>query len=134
MTGNNNFNNNFKYGLDIFSLGAITVNNVNASNNGRTGVFLTNNFPTAVGGVSVTNTPAYGPNFNNNGYYNNSYNGEYDGLDIFSHGAITVMDVGASGNTGDGIDLDNSDNTTGTAGVTLGTSPRQLEQLAQLER
>ena len=122
LTGNNNFNNNYTDGLNVNSLGAITVNNVTASDNGRTGAFLTNNFPTAVGGVSVTNTPSYGSNFNSNGRYNNLYNGEYDGLDILSHGTITVMDINAQSNTGDGVYLNNTSNTAGTAAVNLGTA------------
>ena len=87
LTGNNSFDGNFTYGLQVNSLGAITVNNVNADNNGNTngnaGVFLENDFPGAVGGVSVTNTAANFPNFSNNGG---------NGLKILSRGAITVMD------------------------------------------
>ena len=122
LTGNNNFNNNYTDGLNVNSLGAISVNNVNADNNGTGGVYLDNNYTNAVGAVSITNTPTYQPDFSNNGYYNNSYNGEYNGLDILSRGAITVMDLNAQNNTGDGIYLDNTANTSGTASVTLGTA------------
>jgi putative surface-exposed virulence protein len=114
LTGNNQFsNNNGNDGLDVFSKGAITVNNVNADNNGNYGAFLENDFPGAVGAVSVNNTATYQPDFSSNGGY---------GLYILSRGTITVMDLNAQSNGADGVYLDNTSNTTGTAAVNLGTA------------
>ena len=117
LTGNNSFDNNYTYGLKVNSLGAISVNNVNADNNGNTngydGVFLENDFPGAVGAVSVNNTATYQPDFSSNGGY---------GLYILSRGTITVMDLNAQSNGADGVYLDNTSNTTGTAAVNLGTA------------
>ena len=117
LTGNNAFNNNYTYGLTVNSLGAIAVSNVNANGNGTNGAWLENDYTNAIGGVSITNTPAYFPSFNNNGS-----SGNYNGLNILSRGAITIWDVDASGNTGDGIFLNNTANTAGTAGVSFGTA------------
>ena len=111
LTGNNAFENNILGGLWITSKGVITVNNVNADGNEYyDGAYLSNDYPGALGGVSVNNTAAYSPSFNTNG--NN-------GLAVFSLGTITVMDLDATGNSGDGVYLDNSD---GTGSVSLGTT------------
>ena len=110
LIGNNTFNNNFTYGLVVNSLGAITVNNVNANNNGEEGMGLWNSFPGAVGGVSVNNTPTYLPSFNNNGGH---------GLQIYSGGAIAIMDLDAQNNGLDGVYLNNR---VGTGTVSLGTA------------
>ena len=113
LTGNNNFNGNYTYGLNVNSLGAISVNNVNADNNGTYGTYLENDFLGAVGAVSVSNTAAYSPDFSSNGG---------NGLYILSRGTITVMDLNAQGNGADGVYLNNTSNTTGTAAVNLGTA------------
>ena len=113
LAGNNAFENNFSDGLLIASKGAITVNNVNADGNGADGsdgAYLDNDFTGAVGGVNVTNTAAYSPSFNDNGNH---------GLEVYSLGAITVMDLDASGNNRYGVRLYNSD---GTGNVSLGTA------------
>ena len=117
LTGNNSFDNNYTYGLVVNSLGAITVNNANADNNGdnngNDGMGLWNSFPGAVGGVSVINTLTSWPDFSNNGG---------NGLEVYSRGTITVMDLDAQSNGADGVYLNNLSNTTGTAAVNLGTS------------
>ena len=111
LTGNNSFEKNSSFGLTINSLGAITVNNINADGNTLAdGADLDNDFPGAVGGVSVTNTATYSPSFNNNGG---------NGLEVDSRGAITVMDLNATGNNNDGVYLKNSD---GTGNISLGTA------------
>ena len=56
--------------------------------------FLSNDYPGALGGMSVNNAAAYSPSFNTNG--NN-------GLAVFSLGTIAVMDLDATGNSGDGV-------------------------------
>ena len=113
LTGNNSFDGNFAYGLNVNSLGAISVNNVNADNNGTYGMYLENDFLGAVGAVSVSNTAAFSPDFSNN---------RGDGLEVYSRGAITVMDLDAQSNGADGVYLNNTSNTTGTAAVNLGTA------------
>ena len=111
LTGNDSFEKNSSFGLTINSLGAITVNNINADGNTLAdGADLDNDFPGAVGGVSVTNTATYSPSFNNNGG---------NGLEVDSRGAITVMDLNATGNNNDGVYLKNSD---GTGNISLGTA------------
>ena len=115
LTGNNAFSANYDSGLFVQSKGAITVNNVNAVANGlangRDGAYLDNDFTGAVGGVSVTNTAAYSPSFNGNGY---------DGLEVYSLGTITVMDLDAQNNGNDGVYLEND--YAGAVNVSLGTA------------
>ena len=115
LTGNNVFSGNYDLGLFVQSKGAITVNNVNAVANGlangRDGAYLDNDFTGAVGGVSVTNTAAYSPSFNGNGY---------DGLEVYSLGTITVMDLDAQDNGNDGVYLEND--YAGAVNVSLGTA------------
>ncbi|MCC7119128.1 MAG: hypothetical protein IT310_11425 [Anaerolineales bacterium] len=86
INGNNTFRGNDYGGLWVDSKGNITVNNVNADENGHNGAALHNFFPGSVGTVSVKNTPSAYPSFSNNGW---------DGLFVLSNGAITVMDFDA---------------------------------------
>jgi hypothetical protein len=123
LSGNNTFEQNGWTGLDIASKGAITVNNVKASDNGGFGALLSNQLTGAVGGVNVNNASTYNPEFSRNGL---------DGLRIESNGAVTIKDLDAMGNgllensrdldfgpTGYGVYIVN---TGGTANVMLGTS------------
>jgi len=117
ISGNNDFNGNGGDGLLVNSLGAITVNNVRASDNGGFGAYLDNNHGSAVGGISVLNTATYAPEFARNGS---------SGLEIYSRGNILVKDLDAYENGqaqipgyGYGVYLDNSN---GTGTVTIGTS------------
>ncbi len=107
INGSSNVYNNFDYGLEVHSLGAITVANLDASNGNGNGAWLDNDHTDAVGGVTITGG-AY--TSNNNGY----------GLQITSLGAITfnINDSWTGSNGGFGWYLDNSSSPT-KAGVTL---------------
>src|SRR5262249_30707678 len=52
LTGTNIFNNNFSYGLTLYSLGDISIANATANNNGSVGLNLGNN--TGTGKVTLT--------------------------------------------------------------------------------
>ncbi len=117
-------------GLDVYSHGVITLNNVNADGNGGNGAILENDY-TGVSGITIKDTAAYSPSFDSNGS---------DGLDVYSNGTITIMDTDAEYNgqsnfyaadQGDPIDfpIDDSigfgvyiDNTGGAGSVVIGTS------------
>jgi len=92
-------------GLVVFSNGNITLNNLTANDNAMGGAYLANN----------NWTPAAAPvNVTLNGV--NQFNGNMasDGLTIFSDGMITLSNITASYNGGDGAYLDNfSDMKTG---------------------
>jgi putative surface-exposed virulence protein len=123
------FADNFGDGLDVFSNGAITLNNVNADGNGGNGAVLNNSIGT--GAITIKNTAAFSPSFSKNGS---------DGLDVYSNGTITIMDTDAEKNggsnfyaadQGDPINFpiaDNIgygvyiDNTGGAGSVIIGTS------------
>ncbi|HUH97241.1 MAG TPA: hypothetical protein VLZ89_07790, partial [Anaerolineales bacterium] len=104
VNGTNTFTNNYEDGLDVYSNGAITTNNMIGSGNGVkgtvpdyvwVGAFLENAFngyskPVTVNGLNV---------FNSN---------LDDGLDVLSLGAIKANDLNAAYSAnGSGVDLDN---------------------------
>jgi putative surface-exposed virulence protein len=99
-SGGNYFNSNTTYdGLDIETLGTVTLNKVYASGNtGATGVFI---YSTA------TNVTVNGGEFNNQSF----------GLYVPAKGTISVNNVVASGNTLQGITLMNNSDTTGAKNV-----------------
>ncbi len=115
INGNNTFNNNYTAGLEVHSLGAIKINNMNANGNtdgvgGGFGAYLDNSGGTSSSGITLTQ----------NAYTND--NGDY-GLQALSKGAIVVnvSDMWAGGNGGYGWYLDNNFSGT-TSPVTLSTS------------
>ena len=83
LTGTNQFDNNYLEGLWVQTLGAISMNSVEASGNGLEGTVLNNNFTAAVGGITLTGTNT----FNNNWY---------DGLDVYSKGVIALNSITAN--------------------------------------
>jgi hypothetical protein len=108
LNGTNVFNHNSLHGLQVFSFGAVTLNNVTANNNGA-GVVNSGASPcTAIGcGVFI---------FNSDGTYAkavlikgiNSFNqNDASGLGVTSNGAITLYNVTASDNDQMGIYLFN---------------------------
>jgi hypothetical protein len=106
LLGTNDFSGNFNGGVEIISLGAVTLNNIAANDNGSSGVIVQNHFdPNAPQNVTIS---GYG-NFVNNGNF---------GLDIVSYGAVTLNRIYAADNTGIGIRVSNQ---TGTLprGVTI---------------
>ncbi|MBL8098032.1 MAG: right-handed parallel beta-helix repeat-containing protein [Anaerolineales bacterium] len=101
ISGANSFSNNAgSDGLTITSLGAITLNNIIANNNGGYGAYLQNDFASAVGGITITALPS--------GAWNDFSNNVDDGLLALSKGNITVAITYAYGNGGSGVILDNN--------------------------
>jgi hypothetical protein len=101
LNGVNSFYDNTEDGLDVTAFGVVTLNNVNASSNGNIGAHIDNTFDA----LKPYNVTLKGTNtFNNNG--DNGVT-DYEGLVIYSHGAILVTNLTASGNTLDGVVLDN---------------------------
>lgn len=100
-------------GIRIYSLGVITLNNVQANNNGYNGAYLDNSAGTPAVGVMINGTSSF------------SYNG-YNGLNIQTKGNIVVKDFDADGNNStegsNGLYLDNWQSGAGTGNVTLGTT------------
>ncbi len=91
----NYFNGNFGMGLRANSKGAVTLYNISANeNNGN--------------GVDIDNRPGLGQSGRDPAwckYVNDNDNG----LNVRSHGLITTYGLSASGNSSDGVHLDNCD-------------------------
>ena len=95
-------------GLSIFSDGAVTAVNLTTSGNGVSGTFIDNTFGTLNKPKPVTLT---GTNFFN------SNNGT--GMNINSHGAVTLSNLVVIDNTGDGVDISNNYNPAKPQNVTI---------------
>ncbi len=121
MTGSNTFNGNFQDGLWVTSLGPISATQLGADSNGGDGVFLDNQWPGGVGGITITSATAINWNtFTNNGQgYFNAWPAGWnassfttgDGLDVNSNGVISLNDISASGNANAGAKVDTADHT-----------------------
>jgi hypothetical protein len=108
LTGVNQFNGNDLGGLRISSYGAISAANVTASGNTNNwGAYFSNDYPSTVGGVTLSGTNVF----------NNNTGAGAAGLSIYSKGTISLNNVTADGNAGQGAFLQNDDN--GTSGITL---------------
>ena len=106
LSGTNSFNNNHSYGLTLLSKGVITISNLTAfSNYTSYGVDLENWSATAAPGVTLTGVNYFDVNGG-------------DGLMIDSKGPLTIANLSAGSNTGNGADVDNTWGA-GIAGVTL---------------
>ena len=113
LKGTNTFVGNGSDGINITTKGSITLNIVEASNNGDTGAVLDNNLSGAAGGVTVIGK---GCTYNSNsGYGCFNGNGE-NGLDITSKGVITLTMINVQNNVGHGASLNNS---SGTGGIIM---------------
>jgi len=100
LTGVNVFNGNANQdGLKVTSQGAIVVNKVNASFNGGKGAYLDNKWGLVSQPVTIV------------GYGVFNYNA-VDGLMVFSHGAVTLANLTANNNAGEGVWIVNSSLTT----------------------
>jgi hypothetical protein len=97
---------NGENGVYVISSGMITVKNMDAGTNGQYGFNLINSTGTA--GVSILSTLSK--------WVNSLENNGYDGLSIFSKGAVIVQKTRASNNQNNGANIDN---TAGTANVTI---------------
>ncbi len=104
VNGTNTFNNNGLNGIQAYSNGNVTLNNVTANKNSNDGVSLNATYGT--GSVTLTGTNQ----FNSNGHY---------GLDVLSKGNITLNTVTADGNANNGAYLDN---TYGTGNLNVNSS------------
>ncbi|MBL8049824.1 MAG: hypothetical protein JNM46_01255 [Anaerolineales bacterium] len=92
LKGVNNFYGNDGNGLEISSLGAVSISNITASSNGVYGAYIDNRFsfqsPVTISGYGIFNT-------------NTS-----TGLHVLSNGAITTTNLYAQSNYGSGAYLD----------------------------
>jgi putative surface-exposed virulence protein len=95
MNGVNSFTANDEYGLLVRSKGAIKANAVSVNGNGGGAAFNNGDFVGAAGGVTLTGINSITDNLN-------------DGLGISSKGTITLSNITASNNSGDGVRLDNT--------------------------
>ena len=86
LTGSNYFYNNHDSGLEAYSLGAITVSNLDsqASSKGW-GAYLENDYTGGVGNITLSGNNAFGGNF-------------YDGVVALSNGAISISNIDSEGN------------------------------------
>ena len=101
----NNFSDNQNNGLEVYSKGYVTLNNVIADGNKYDGALLGgdyySDYPAIGGDISVT-----GSDFS----FNNGHGGSNNpaGLEAYAYGTITLKDVTANeNNNGDGAYLDN---------------------------
>jgi hypothetical protein len=121
-TWTNSFNNNGFIGLEALSNGALTLSSIFAEGNTMGGAYLDNCAINPLTGCTVASgaVTLTGRNrFNNNGDLTHPA----DGLDIFTGGAITINNLIATGNFGNGAWLDNCGSNglacTRTANITL---------------
>lgn len=99
MNGINKFTANDEYGLLVRSKGAIKANAVTANGNGSSGAGFNNaDFGVTLSSVTLTGINSFTDNLN-------------DGLSIGSTGIITISNITASNNAGDGVRLDNTNST-----------------------
>jgi hypothetical protein len=111
LSGTNTFSGNTYEGLNVASLGAISISNLTADDNGWFGAYLINN--TAGSAMNVTLSGKVHTSGNLNG----------DGVHVESIGSISISSVTADQNAFDGLDLSNSGATGDGKGVTIsGTS------------
>ncbi|MEX2160907.1 MAG: hypothetical protein WD751_03240 [Anaerolineales bacterium] len=103
-------------GLEIYSWGAITVNNIFSSDNGGYGAYLQNDY---AGTAAVTVNGTAGFAVGTGGFFSNGASG----LEVYSRGAVTLKDIDSYGNGGYGLYVDNRG---GTGNVTLGTALKGL--------
>jgi hypothetical protein len=117
ITGVNSFNNNYNSGLVIDTRRTVSLDNVIANGNTRgDGVNIDNcswggSALGCLGSGDVTLTGA--PVFTNNG------NGGDRGLYVYSNGNVSMADVTAIGNKGNGVEINNTSNTASTTSATV---------------
>jgi hypothetical protein len=116
LTGINLFSNNHLNGLRVYSYGAITLSTITASGNSSDGVLLDNCNEDPVTYVCISTTPK---TVTLNGVNNISDN-HSGGLTIEGAGVVVVNSLTASGNTTNGVYVDNChlDSTNSFCGTT----------------
>ncbi|MGA7194101.1 MAG: hypothetical protein WBW94_10755, partial [Anaerolineales bacterium] len=101
LNGTNTFNNNHAGGLKIADLGAVTVSNLQASNNlNGYGASITTGSAAVASAVTLSGASVFNDNYG-------------DGLDVSTYGAITTSNLTADGNAAGtttvyGVSLNNS--------------------------
>lgn len=102
LNGFNTFTANDGNGLLVRSNGVIKANAVTANGNGGFGAgFNNSDFDDNLSGITLTGINSFTGNLN-------------DGLSIGSSGSITLSNITASNNGGDGVRLDNTNSTSAT--------------------
>jgi hypothetical protein len=94
------FSGNTSYGLIAKSYDDMTLTDVTADVNGNDGAYVYNNLSGATGTISVEDSTF--------GDYSRTNGNNGNGLEAKSNGTITLTDITADGNSGDGALLDNS--------------------------
>lgn len=102
LKGTNNISSNYGNNIEVYSLGAITINSLTADNsvNGF-GAAFDNSNGAITAGVTLTGTNSF--------YSNGSF-----GLSVYTKGAVSVSNLTASYNTGYGVALNNLSSTFAT--------------------
>jgi len=96
INGTNIFNNNGRYGMWVYTSGAITLNNINANYNTNSGIILDNTLGSSAKAITIKGV--------------NTFQGNGDtGLTVFSRGAITTYSINSIGNAGQAAVIDNCD-------------------------
>ena len=101
-------------GLDVYSMGAITIKGISSEGNDYDGAYLQNNYADALGNVTVTTTAAWTTN--------DLWGNDYSGLTIYSKGGVSLKNINAWENGWEGVFVDNTE---GTGTVTFTTTGRQ---------
>ncbi len=107
LNGFNTFSENSDGGIEIFSYGAVLINNATANNNfGYHGIYVNNQNFFIAKPVTFTGFVVANANY-------------YDGVNILTDGLVTMSNVNASQNLDEGVNIDNSQVATRQNGVTL---------------
>ncbi len=99
ITGSgNSFSGNDGYGLYIMSRNSVALNNVIVDDNGYTGVSITHNYSNSSGTITLSSTGGNTNSISNNAYY---------GMDILSHGSVSLANFNANNNISYGVYIAN---------------------------
>ncbi|MFN8410897.1 MAG: hypothetical protein U0Z26_00780 [Anaerolineales bacterium] len=107
LNGFNTFSENLIGGIEIFSYGAVVINNATASNNQTYhGIYVNNQNPLIAKPVTFSSFVVA----NANGL---------DGVDVLSDGVVTMSNVSASQNNDEGLNINNSQTAARQNAVTI---------------
>ncbi|CAG0962132.1 Alpha-agarase [Anaerolineales bacterium] len=117
LTGANVFNTNYNSGLVIDSRGAVSIGNVTASGNIRAdGVNIDN---CSWGGGTLGCLGSGDVTLIGASVFANNGNGGDRGLYVNSNGNVLMADVTSTGNRGNGVEINNTSNTSSTTTATV---------------
>ncbi len=105
LTGTNAISNNGEFGLNIYTIGLVTLNNIDAYGNVNTGIFIS-----APASGSLTVIPASGGvTMTSTGGFINSIGNTYEGvgLYIYTYGPVTLTNLDVYENQSSGIMINN---------------------------